>query len=44
MASTTLIPISEYLSTSYRPDCDYIDANSMSVIWASAITLCCRES
>ena len=25
MASATLIPLSEYLSTSYRPDCDYID-------------------
>jgi Uma2 family endonuclease len=25
MASTTLIPVSEYLSTAYRPDRDYID-------------------
>jgi Uma2 family endonuclease len=25
MASATLIPLSEYLNTSYRPDCDYID-------------------
>ncbi len=25
MASSTLIPVSEYLATSYRPDCDYID-------------------
>jgi len=25
MASTTLIPVSEYLKTSYRPDCDYVD-------------------
>jgi Uma2 family endonuclease len=25
MASTTLIPVSEYLSTTYRPDRDYID-------------------
>ena len=25
MASSTLIPLSEYLNTSYRPDCDYID-------------------
>ena len=25
MASTTLIPVSEYLGTSYRPDCDYVD-------------------
>jgi Uma2 family endonuclease len=25
MASTTLIPVSEYLNTSYRPDCDYVD-------------------
>jgi Uma2 family endonuclease len=25
MASATLIPVSEYLNTSYRPDCDYID-------------------
>ncbi len=25
MASATLIPVSEYLKTSYRPDCDYID-------------------
>jgi len=25
MASATLIPVSEYLNTTYRPDCDYID-------------------
>jgi Uma2 family endonuclease len=25
MATNTIIPVSEYLSTSYRPDCDYID-------------------
>ena len=25
MASATLIPVSEYLTTSYSPDCDYID-------------------
>jgi Uma2 family endonuclease len=25
MATNTLIPISEYLTTSYRPDCDYVD-------------------
>ena len=25
MASATLIPVSEYLATTYRPDCDYID-------------------
>jgi Uma2 family endonuclease len=25
MAATTLIPVSEYLSTTYRPDCDYIE-------------------
>jgi Uma2 family endonuclease len=25
MASTTLIPVSEYLSTTYHPDCDYIE-------------------
>jgi Uma2 family endonuclease len=25
MATTTSIPLSEYLATSYRPDCDYID-------------------
>ena len=25
MASATLIPLSEYLNTTYRPDCDYID-------------------
>jgi Uma2 family endonuclease len=24
MASATIIPISEYLNTTYRPDCDYI--------------------
>ena len=22
---TTLIPIEEYLSTAYRPDCDFVD-------------------
>lgn len=25
MASSTLITVQEYLSTSYRPDCDYVD-------------------
>jgi Uma2 family endonuclease len=25
MASATIIPVSEYLRTSYRPDCDYVD-------------------
>jgi Uma2 family endonuclease len=25
MASATQVPISEYLTTTYRPDCDYID-------------------
>ncbi len=25
MASATLIPVSEYFATTYRPDCDYID-------------------
>jgi hypothetical protein len=25
MATPVLIPVSEYLNTTYRPDCDYID-------------------
>jgi Uma2 family endonuclease len=25
MATNTLIPVNEYLGTSYRPDCDYVD-------------------
>ena len=25
MATSTLVPIAEYLQTTYRPDCDYID-------------------
>ena len=25
MASATFVPLSEYLETSYRPDCDYLD-------------------
>lgn len=25
MATTTLIPVSEYLETTYRPDCDYLE-------------------
>ncbi len=25
MAISTLISVAEYLSTSYRPDCDYVD-------------------
>lgn len=25
MANSLLIPVSEYLATSYRPDCDYVD-------------------
>jgi Uma2 family endonuclease len=29
MASATLISVNEYLSTSYRPDCDYVDGELM---------------
>ena len=29
MASSVLIPVSEYLRTTYRPDCDYIDGELM---------------
>ncbi len=25
MSTATVIPVSEYLNTSYRPDCDYVD-------------------
>ncbi len=25
MASATLVPVLEYLSTTYRPDCDFVD-------------------
>src|ERR1700722_17541010 len=25
MKATTLVPVEEYLRTSYRPDCDYVD-------------------
>lgn len=25
MASAILVPVSEYLNTTYRPDCDYLD-------------------
>ncbi len=25
MANTTLVPLSEYLATTYRPDCDYLE-------------------
>ena len=25
MSTTTLVPVSEYLSTSYHPDCEYVD-------------------
>jgi hypothetical protein len=25
MATRSLVSVSEYLSTSYRPDCDYVD-------------------
>jgi Uma2 family endonuclease len=25
MATSTLVPVSEYLATAYRPDCDYVD-------------------
>lgn len=25
MATNTVVPVSEYLSTAYRPDCDYVD-------------------
>ena len=25
MAASTLVPVSEYLATAYRPDCDYVD-------------------
>ena len=25
MSTVTLVPLSEYLETSYRPDCDYLE-------------------
>jgi Uma2 family endonuclease len=25
MATSTLVPVSDYLATAYRPDCDYVD-------------------
>ncbi len=25
MATATLVPVEEYLSTSYEPECDYVD-------------------
>jgi hypothetical protein len=27
MATNVLVPVSEYLSTSYSPDCDYVDGD-----------------
>jgi hypothetical protein len=29
MPAATLISVSEYLSTTYRPDCDYVDGEVM---------------
>jgi Uma2 family endonuclease len=33
MSSTPLIPVSEYLHTSYEPDCDYIDGELQDRNW-----------
>jgi len=33
MATSTVIPIAEYLKTSYRPDCDYIDGEVQERNW-----------
>jgi hypothetical protein len=29
MATTNLVSVTEYLSTSYRPDCDYVDGDGV---------------
>jgi Uma2 family endonuclease len=33
MATSTLISVAEYLSTSYRPDCDYVDGEVQERNW-----------
>ena len=33
MATNTLVPMAEYLSTMYRPDCDYIDGEVQERNW-----------
>jgi Uma2 family endonuclease len=34
MATSTLISVGEYLSTSYRPDCDYVDGEVQERNWS----------
>ena len=31
MATASFIPVSEYLRTTYRPDCDYIDGDQLDI-------------
>ena len=33
MATSSLVSVSEYLSTSYRPDCDYVDGVVLERNW-----------
>ena len=33
MATATLVSVEEYLSTSYRPDCDYVDGEVLERNW-----------
>jgi hypothetical protein len=42
MASSTLIPVSEYLSNTYEPDCDYIDGELQERNWESFRTAYCK--
>ena len=36
MATRTLVSVEEYLATSYRPDCDYVDGKVVERNWERA--------
>ena len=44
MKAATLVPVEEYLRTSYRPDRDYVDGEVVEETWASTITAIYRRS
>jgi len=42
MSSTTLISVQEYIATSYRPDCDYVDGEVRERNLGNLSTLFCK--
>jgi len=43
VAVATAVPLSEYLNTTYRPDCDYLEGELLERNVGNGITRDCRD-